>query len=192
MLKLAVFISGGGTNLQALIDACQTEAIDAKIAAVISNNSRAFGLERAKSAGIPAFHISKVKFPAADQYLAAIRKVLGDSEVALIVLAGYMKLLPPEVVRDYYGRIINIHPALLPKYGGQGMYGINVHQAVLAAGDKFSGATVHIVDEMYDQGPILIQRRVPVEKGDTPDTLAARVLKIEHQILPAAVALYRS
>lgn len=192
MLRLAVFVSGGGTNLQALIDACRSRAIDAEIAAVVSNNSKAYGLERARKAGIPAFHISKVRYSAADQYLSAIRQVLRDGEVGLIVLAGYMKLLPPEVVRAYYGRIINIHPALLPKYGGKGMYGMNVHQAVLAAGEKFSGATVHIVDERYDQGPILIQRRVPVEKGDTPDTLAARVLQVEHQILPLAVALYRS
>ena len=192
MLRLAVFVSGGGTNLQALIDACRNRAIDAKITAVVSNNSKAYGLERARNAGIPAFHISRVKYPAADQYLSAIRKVLRDGEVGLIVLAGYMKLLPPEVVRDYYGCIINIHPALLPKYGGKGMYGMNVHRAVLAAGEKFSGATVHIVDEKYDQGPILIQRRVPVEKGDMPDTLAARILQIEHQILPLAVALYRS
>jgi len=192
MLKLAVFISGGGTNLQALIDACRARTINAEIAAVISNNAKAFGLERARTAGIPVFHISKIKFPAEEQYLSMIRRTLRQAEINLVVLAGYMKLLPPDVVRDYYGRVINIHPALLPKYGGQGMYGMQVHQAVLAAGDKYSGATVHIVDEHYDRGPILIQRRVPVEKDDTPETLAARVLKIEHQILPMAVALYRS
>jgi phosphoribosylglycinamide formyltransferase-1 len=190
MLKLAVFVSGGGTNLQSLIDACHDGTLKAEIKAVISNNSGAFGLERARKAGIETFHISKVKYPDDNLYLKAINEVLDSHKIDLIVLAGYMKMLPSDIVKKYHGRIINIHPALLPKFGGKGMYGANVHKAVIEAGEKFSGATVHIVDEHYDHGPILIQRRVPVLKDDTPETLAARVLEIEHRILPLAVALY--
>ncbi|RKX20135.1 MAG: phosphoribosylglycinamide formyltransferase [Candidatus Zixiibacteriota bacterium] len=191
MLKLAVFASGGGTNLQALIDACRSKAIGAEIRAVISNNSKAFALERAKKSGIDTFHISKKKYPDENKYVQAIKDVLARYNIDLIVLAGYMKLLPVDIVRNYYGRIINIHPALLPKYGGEGMYGLNVHKAVLQAGEKYSGATVHMVDERYDHGPILIQRRVPVLTNDTPETLAARVLEVEHKILPMAVSLFK-
>jgi len=190
MLKIAVFASGGGTNFQSLIDTCADGSIKARIEAAISNNSRAFALERARKAGITTYHISSVVFSDRDDYLGAILEVLADHKIDLIILAGYMKLLPSEVVEKYYGRIINIHPALLPKYGGKGMYGLNVHNAVLKAGDKYSGATVHLVDEKYDHGPILIQRRVQVEPDDSPETLAARVLKIEHQILPRAVSLF--
>lgn len=190
MLKLAVFISGGGTNLQALIDACRSGSIGAEIKAVISNNSKAYGLQRAKNAGIDTFHISKVKYPDGDKLASVTLKVMEQFEIDLIVLAGYMKLLPAVIVKKYHGRIINIHPALLPKYGGKGMYGINVHKAVIESGDRYSGATVHLVDEHYDKGVILIQRRVPVKDDDTPESLAARVLEIEHKILPMAVSLF--
>jgi len=190
MLKLAVFVSGGGTNLQALIDACRSGSIDAEIKAVISNNSKAYGLQRAKNAGIDTFHISKVIYPDSDKLAAAILDVLEQFDIDLIVLAGYMKLLPSVIVNKYHGRIINIHPALLPKYGGKGMHGINVHKAVIESGDKYSGATVHLVDEQYDKGAILIQKRVPVKDDDTPESLAARVLKVEHEILPEAVSLF--
>jgi len=190
MLKLAVFVSGGGTNLQALIDACRSGSIDAEIKAVISNNSKAYGLQRAKNAGIDTFHISKVIYPDSDKLAAAILDVLEQFDIDLIVLAGYMKLLPSVIVNKYHGRIINIHPALLPKYGGKGMHGINVHKAVIESGDKYSGATVHLVDEQYDKGAILIQRHVPVKDDDTPESLAARVLKVEHEILPEAVSLF--
>lgn len=191
MLKLAVFASGGGTNLQALIDACRSKAIDAEIKAVISNNSKAFALERARKAGIDTFHISRKKYPDENEYVQTIKDVLSRHNIDLIVLAGYMKLLPVMIVRNYYGRIINIHPALLPKFGGKGMYGLNVHKAVIQAGEKHSGATVHMVDERYDHGPILIQRRVPVLADDSPESLAARVLEIEHKILPMAVSLFK-
>lgn len=190
MLKLAVFISGGGTNLQSLIDNCQSGSLRAEIKMVISNNSKAYGLERARKAGIETFHISKKVYPDKNEYNKAILNLLEDHKIDLIVLAGYMKLLPSEIVKKFYGRIINIHPALLPEYGGKGMYGQNVHEAVIESGDKFSGATVHMVDERYDHGPILVQRRVPVIDGDTTETLAARVLEIEHQILPKAVSLF--
>jgi phosphoribosylglycinamide formyltransferase-1 len=191
MLRLAVFASGGGTNLQALIDACRSKVIDAEIVAVVSNNSRAFALERARRAGIDTFHISRRKYPDESEYIQTIKDVLSKHDIDLIVLAGYMKLLPVIIVRIYYGRIINIHPALLPKFGGKGMYGLNVHKAVIQAGEKHSGATVHMVDERYDHGPILIQRRVPVLADDSPESLAARVLEIEHKILPMAVSLFK-
>ncbi|MCP4583947.1 MAG: phosphoribosylglycinamide formyltransferase [candidate division Zixibacteria bacterium] len=190
MLKIAVFVSGGGTNLQSLIDACSDGSVDARIEAAISNNSGAYGLKRASKVGIATYHLSSVVFADKGDYLDALIKVLADHKIDLIVLAGYMKLLPSEVVSEYYGRIINIHPALLPKYGGKGMYGMNVHRAVLKAGDRYSGATVHMVDEKYDHGSILIQRQVRVEPDDSPETLAARVLKIEHEILPRAVSLF--
>ena len=190
MLKLAVFISGGGTNLQALIDACRSKSIDAEIKAVISNNSKAYSLQRAKNAGIETFHISKVKYPDGDKLAGVTLEVMEQFDIDLIALAGYMKLLPAVIVKKYHGRIINIHPALLPKYGGKGMYGINVHKTVIESGDRYSGATVHLVDEHYDKGVILIQRRVPVKDDDTPESLAARVLKVEHKILPMAVSLF--
>jgi phosphoribosylglycinamide formyltransferase 1 len=190
MIRLAVFASGNGSNLQALIDACKGGKLAARIEVVISNNSDAYALERARIAHIAAIHISKNNHPVNDDYVFALESTLSKYKVDLIVLAGYMKLLPSEIVKKHSGRIINIHPALLPKYGGPGMYGMNVHRAVLASGDKFGGATVHIVDEKYDHGPILIQRHVYINKNDTPESLAARVLTIEHQILPLAVALY--
>ena len=189
-LKLAVFISGGGTNLQALIDACREGSLKAEVAAVISNNSKAYGLERARQVGIAAYHISAKIYPDEAARLEALRKTLQNHRIDLIVLAGYMKLLPSKLVKQYYGRIINIHPALLPKYGGKGMHGLNVHKAVIDSRAKYSGATVHMVDERYDNGAILVQRRVPVLPDDTPETLAARVLEIEHKILPLAVSLF--
>ncbi|UCE64898.1 MAG: phosphoribosylglycinamide formyltransferase [Candidatus Zixiibacteriota bacterium] len=189
-LSIAVFASGGGTNLQSLINSSNKGVFDGDIAAVISNNSGAFALERAKKAGIAAYHISGKKYPGRNQFVGEILKTLENNKANLIVLAGYMKLLPLEVVRIFRNRILNIHPALLPKYGGKGMYGMNVHKAVIESGDKISGATVHFVDEIFDHGVILIQRTVPVLPGDDPETLAARVLKVEHKILPEAVSMF--
>ncbi len=189
-LSVAVFASGGGTNLQALIDACKRGEFNGKISAVISNNSQAYALIRAASENIPTFHVSNKTHPDPVPFTECLLGILETHSVNLIVLAGYMKLLPPEVVRAYRSRIINIHPALLPKYGGKGMYGLNVHKAVLDSGDKISGATVHFVTEGYDLGPIIIQRTVPVRADDTPESLAARVLEIEHRILPLAVGMF--
>lgn len=189
-LSIAVFASGGGTNLQALIDASHKGVFNGGISAVISNNSGAYALERARQAGIALYHISAKKFPENKRLTAEILKALENHKVNLIVLAGYMKLLPVEVVRKFKNRILNIHPALLPKYGGKGMYGMNVHRAVIESGDRISGATVHFVDEIFDHGVILIQRTVPVLPDDDPETLAARVLNAEHTILPQAVSMF--
>jgi phosphoribosylglycinamide formyltransferase 1 len=177
-VRVAVLVSGGGTNLQALLDGLQN-APHARVARVISNRPDAGALERARRAGVLA---AVLRDPAdAAELLAA----LGDAE--LVVLAGYLKLVPRVVVSRFRGRMINIHPALLPDFGGPGMYGHHVHEAVLASGAKVSGATVHWVDEEFDRGKIIAQEKVPIEPGDTPDSLAARVLEAEHRLLPRVV-----
>ena len=180
MYRVAVAISGRGSNLAALLRTLGGEAA-AQVVAVFSHSPDAGGVALARSAGLPTAIFAD---PAdARAWLAA----LATHQVDLLVLAGFLKLVPAEVVQAYRGRIINIHPALLPRYGGPGMYGSRVHRAVLEAGDQESGATVHLVDEVYDRGEILAQARVPVLPGDTPETLAERVLAVEHQLLPATV-----
>ena len=177
-VRIAVLVSGSGTNLQALLDALGPAA-GAVVTRVISNRADAGALDRARAAGIAALTLRDPADPV--ELLAA----LGDAE--LVVLAGYVKLVPREVVARFRGRMVNIHPAMLPAFGGAGMYGRRVHEAVLASGAAVSGATVHYVDEHYDRGPIIAQRSVPVQPGDTPDTLAARVLEAEHRLLPDVV-----
>lgn len=189
-LKIAVYASGGGTNLQSLIDASNEGQLNGRVAAVISNNSGSYALVRAAENDIPGFHLSSKTHPSPDDLTSRMIEILDEHSINLIVLAGYMKLLPLEIIRRYRYRIINIHPALLPKYGGKGMYGMNVHKAVIESGDRISGATVHMVDEIYDHGAILIQRVVPVMPGDTPEILAARVLEVEHRILPQAAGMF--
>jgi phosphoribosylglycinamide formyltransferase 1 len=177
-VRVAVLASGGGTNLQALLDACGPGA-PARITRVVSNNPAAGALERARRAGVAAVVLHDPHD--ARELLAA----LGDAE--LVVLAGYLKLVPAPVVARFPRRMINIHPALLPAFGGPGMYGRRVHAAVLASGATESGATVHYADERYDRGPIIAQRTVPVRPDDTPETLAARVLTVEHELLSQVV-----
>ena len=182
MLAIAILASGSGTNMQAIIDACAEGRLPAEVRAVIGNNSRSGALARARAAGIPTHHLSgrtHLDPGALDQ---ATERTLTQSGATVVCLAGYMKLLGPRTLAAYRGRILNIHPALLPKFGGKGFYGHAVHEAVLAAGEPESGPTVHVVDEVYDHGPILAQSRVPVLAGDTPDSLAARVLKQEHNL----------
>jgi len=179
-LQLGFLASHGGSNLQAILDACRTGRLDAVPRVVISNNSQAMALERARRAEVPAYHVSGRTHPGGED--AEILRLLRLHGVDTVVLAGYMKKLGPAMLRAYRGRILNIHPALLPKFGGPGMYGGRVHAAVLAAGERVSGVTVHLVDERYDQGPVLAQRQVPVEEGDSPETLAARVLIQEHRL----------
>ncbi|HEU4570108.1 MAG TPA: phosphoribosylglycinamide formyltransferase [Gemmatimonadales bacterium] len=179
-MRIAVAVSGGGSNLQALLDALGPGA-PAEVALVLSNTPSAGGLERARRHGVPTAVLGDPADPA--EWLAALRA----HRIDLVVLAGYLKLVPAAVTAAYPGRMINIHPALLPKFGGPGMNGRRVHAAVLAAGERESGCTVHLVDEAYDRGRILAQARVPVLPEDTPESLAARVLAEEHRLLPKVV-----
>ncbi|MFA5026710.1 MAG: phosphoribosylglycinamide formyltransferase [Candidatus Methylomirabilota bacterium] len=180
-LHLGFLASHGGSNMQAILDACRAGRLDALPRVAISNNSQSGALERARRDGVPAFHVSGATHPGGAED-GAILRLLRAHGVDTVLLAGYMKKLGPLVLGAYRGRILNIHPALLPKYGGQGMYGMRVHEAVLAAAERKSGATVHLVDSRYDHGPILAQREVPVEPGDSPASLAARVLVQEHTL----------
>jgi phosphoribosylglycinamide formyltransferase 1 len=179
-MRIAVAISGRGSNLRALLGALGP-GTPAEVVLVLSDRPGAAGLILARDQGIPA----EVLADPADT--AAWLRLLGPSRADLVVLAGYLQLVPSGVIEAYRGRIINIHPALLPQFGGKGMYGLRVHRAVLASGAQETGATVHLVDEVYDRGAVLAQTRVPVLPGDTPERLAARVLEVEHQLLPAAV-----
>ena len=191
MKNISVLVSGGGTNFQAVIDQIESGAIrNARIAQVISSNAKAYALERAAKHGIKSVVIGKNEYPDMAERTDAIIRALDEEQTDLIILAGYMSVLQPALVRKYKDRIINIHPSLIPKYCGMGFYGHYVHEAVLAGKEKESGATVHFVDEGVDTGKIILQRRVPVLPEDTPDTLAARVLQVEHQILPEAVRLF--
>ncbi|MBU1702428.1 MAG: phosphoribosylglycinamide formyltransferase [Candidatus Eisenbacteria bacterium] len=188
--RVAVLISGGGTNLQALLDAATVGSIAAEVCLVISSNPEAVGLERAKRAGVPTAVFRSKDFPDLPSFRRALLESLRDSGARLLVLAGYMKKLPREVLRAYPDAIINIHPALLPRFGGKGYFGRRVHAAVLAAGERVSGATVHLVTEGYDEGPNLLQEQIPVRSDDTVESLAARVLAVEHRLLPAAVQAF--
>lgn len=184
---LAVFASGGGTNLQSLIDHFGSDGSDAaSVELVVASRARIGAIERAAAAGIDAVVLDARTLAPGD---LAVRMLaaLEEHAIDIVILAGYLQLVPAEVVARYRGRMINIHPALLPAFGGRGMYGQRVHQAVLDSGARVSGATVHLVDERYDEGAILAQWPVPVLPGDTPQTLAARVLRVEHALLPAAV-----
>lgn len=179
-VRLAVLASGSGTNLQSILDYLDGLGAErpADVVLVASNRADAFALERARRRGIPAEVIAR----AGDG--DALVALLDAHRVDLVALAGYLKLVPAAVTRRWPGRIVNVHPALLPRFGGEGMYGRRVHEAVLAAGERESGATVHVVDEDFDRGTIIAQERVPVEPGDTADTLAARVLAAEHRLYP--------
>jgi len=180
-LRLAVIASHGGSNLQAIVDATKSGKLQATVGVVISNNSNSLVLERARREGIPAYHLSTRTHPDPEALDEAILQVLTKHDVNLVVLAGYMKKLGPKVLQHFDGCILNIHPALLPKYGGVGMFGRHVHEAVLAAGERITGVTIHLVTEEYDQGPVIAQCEVPVHEGDTVETLSARVLTREHE-----------
>jgi phosphoribosylglycinamide formyltransferase-1 len=189
-LNIAVFGSGRGTNFQAIVQAIQRGTIpNAAIRVVISNNSTAGILEIARANGIPAEHISEKKFPSETDYVNHLLATLRTYDVNFIVLAGYMKRVPQQIISQFRNRIVNIHPALLPKFGGRGMYGMRVHEAVIAAGETVSGASVHYVDEEYDHGAVIAQKTVAVAPDDTPDSLAAKVLKIEHELYPEVLRM---
>lgn len=180
MVRCAVFASGGGSNFQSLIDRRASGELHAELGVLIVNNSGAGAVERAEKNGIPVVHCAPTRFAGEAQYVAALQTHLDRYGAQLLVLAGYMKKLPVSIVQKYRNRIINIHPGLLPSFGGKGMYGKKVHQAVLEYGAKVSGITIHFVDEEYDHGPIIHQVPVAVKDDDTADSLAARVLEAEH------------
>ena len=181
-LRLGALASGGGTNLQAIIDRSEAGTLHAKVVVVIGNNSEAGVFDRARRHGIPAIHLSRATHDDEGDLDLAIRDALRAHGVEWIILAGYMRPIGRMVLEEYRDRILNIHPALLPKFGGKGMYGLRVHAAVLAAGENETGVTVHLVTTDYDTGPVLGQRKVPVLSGDTPETLQKRVLEQEHRL----------
>jgi len=177
---LGFLASGRSSNMQAIIDACRGGQLDCRPAVVISNNPDSGALERARKAGIPGYHLSRNTHPAPEDLDRTIMATLRRHGVDLVVLAGYMKKVGPEVLEAYRHRIVNIHPALLPKFGGVGMYGMKVHEAVIAAGERETGVTVHLVNDEYDTGSVLAQRAVPVAPDDTAESLATRVIEVEH------------
>ncbi|QXD15517.1 phosphoribosylglycinamide formyltransferase [Rhodocaloribacter litoris] len=189
-IRLAVFASGGGSNFEAIAGAVARGALPLDLALCLSNRPDAGVLERAVHHGVPTAVLSPSDHPNPDTYVQALLDVLAAHRVNFIALAGYMRLVPAPVVQAFRHRILNIHPALLPAFGGKGMYGRRVHEAVLAYGVRWTGATVHLVDEQYDTGPIVLQEPVPVRQDDTPETLAARVLQVEHRLYPLALKLF--
>lgn len=189
-INIGVLISGGGTNLQALIDASEDGTINGNIKLVISNKKDAYGLERAKKKNIEAIYLDPKDYENSGEYNKALIDEFKSRDVELIVLAGYLKILSKEFIESYSMSIINIHPSLVPSFSGKGYYGENVHRAVLERGVKLSGATVHFVDQGTDTGPIIIQKHVCVDEDESLETLKDKVLKIEHEILVEAVGLY--
>lgn len=192
MVKIAVMVSGGGTNLQALIDAEQRGDLkNGELSAVISSNADAYALERANRAFIPSYVLRRRDFESADAYGEALAEMLEQLGIGLVVLAGFMTVLSAEFCRRFEGRIINIHPSLIPSFCGPGYYGLHVHEAVLAKGVKVTGATVHFVSEVVDGGAIILQKAVEVQDDDTPETLQKRVMQeAEWKLLPRAVSLF--
>ena len=191
MLKVAVLVSGGGTNLQAILDAIDNGTItNAKVEVVISNNKNAYALERAKNHGIEALCISPKDYGTRDAFNSAFLEKLDDFQPDFIVLAGFLVVIPKQMIEKYRNRIINIHPSLIPSFCGTGYYGLKVHEGVLSRGVKVTGATVHFVDEGTDTGPIILQKAVEVEQDDTPEILQRRVMeKAEWIIMPKAIDL---
>ncbi|MCI8376044.1 MAG: phosphoribosylglycinamide formyltransferase [Lachnospiraceae bacterium] len=189
MLRVAVLVSGGGTNLQAILDAIDRKEIrNAEICTVISNNPNAYALERARRKGISALCISPKEYESREAFHQALLKALRDSQADLVVLAGCLVVIPECIIREYKGRMLNVHPSLIPSFCGTGFYGLKVHEEALKRGVKVTGATVHFVDEGTDTGPILLQKAVEVKEGDTPEILQRRVMEeAEWILLPKAI-----
>ena len=187
-MNIAVFASHGGSDLQAIIDGCKQEKLNATVVAVISNNGDSMALERAKRENIPAYHMSAKKYGGEDALAEELLRVLAAHQIDMIFLAGYMRMLHVDVLTKYHNRVFNIHPALLPKFGGKGMYGMNVHTAVIAAKETETGVTIHRVNTEYDSGAIVAQTKVPVLAEDSPEILAARVLEREHTFLVEVIS----
>lgn len=191
-LNLCVLASGRGSNLKSIIRSQKSGKISSKVAIVISNKSNSGALNIAKSYQIPNFHLSQKMFTSENEYVNNFFELLRNYDIDLIVLAGYMKLIPVDIVKKFKNRIINIHPALIPSFCGKGLYGLKVHEAVLNYGAKVTGVTVHLVDEEYDTGPIVLQKTLKVKDDDTPESLQKRVLKWEHKMYPEAIKLFES
>lgn len=188
-IRIGVLVSGGGSNLGAILKAQRSQELgQGRVVLVVSNKPDAYALERAADHGVERLVILRRDHASDESYDQALIKSLDEHHVQLVVLAGFLRKLGPQVIGKYRGRILNIHPALLPKYGGAGMYGHFVHEAVLAAKEKESGCTVHLVDEEFDHGPVIAQAKVPVMAGDHPEDLARRVLEQEHLLYPATIA----
>ena len=190
MKKIAIFASGGGSNFREIYNQIQKGDIPAKIVLVVSNNPQCGAIIFASEQGLENFIVNDTRFPNTDTRDKLLLQALLKAEVELICLAGYMKLLPGGIIKEYQNRILNIHPALLPQFGGKGFYGMKVHEAVIEAGAAESGVTVHLVDEEYDHGKIIAQKKVKVRDGDTAKTLAKRVLKVEHDLYPKVVKAF--
>ncbi len=191
-LRVGVLASGGGTNLQAILDSCASGKIDAQVVVVVSDVACG-AQERARAAGVPAVLVDrrdKTKYPSREAYDEAVLTALQEHSVELVCHAGYLRIMTPKLAHAYAGRMMNTHPALLPAFGGFGMWGEHVHQAVLEHGCKVSGCTIHFVTEETDAGPVILQRAVPVEENDTAERLAARILPVEHELFPQAIQLY--
>ena len=188
-MRLAAFCSHGGSNFAAIADAARAGSIPIDVVLMVHNNARAGAKEKALARGIPTAWLPRGGADSEDEYARAILAVLEEHGVELVALAGFMQRIPPAIVRRFSGRMTNIHPALLPLFGGPGFYGLRVHRAVFDAGMKVSGPTVHLVDEEYDRGPILLQRAVAIDVCASPEVIAARVLVEEHRIYPEALGL---
>lgn len=188
MINIVVFASGSGTNFQAIIDAVESGQINGRIIGLVTNKKDIQAIKRAQKHNINHKYLAPSEFSSYPDYIKALLKQLEEWDTQLIALAGYMIKVPSEVIDKYENRIVNIHPSLLPKYGGKGFYGINVHRAVISNDEPESGCTVHLVTEEYDQGPILGQRKVSVRESDDPESLAQRILKEEHKLFPEVIA----
>jgi len=189
-MRIAIFASGGGSNAEAIIRAANEGRLSLEVGLVVSNNADAGVLQRAKALEVNYITIDQRNFDSEESYMSSLFSVLDENGIDFIALAGYLKLVQPKLINKYKNKITNIHPALLPSFGGKGFYGKKVHEAVLEAGCKVSGVTIHLVSEAYDRGPIISQLTVPVLEDDSPESLAARVLKVEHQIYPEALQLF--
>jgi len=185
--KFAVFASGRGSNFDAIYKQMQSGVIEGAVGCVISNNRKAPVLEKSRTYNLPAYHLAESQFGSTAKYVERVTQLLEDHAIDYVLLAGYMKKIPEELIQVYPHRIVNIHPALLPSFGGKGYYGIKVHKAVIERGVKWTGVTIHFVDKIYDHGPIIYQYPVRVRDDDTPEVLAKRVLEFEHRVYPKVV-----
>ena len=185
--RIAIFISGGGSNFISIHQSIIRNEIFGSIDLVVSNKANCNGIKYAKEHNLPTIIINEAMYDKYKEYELDLLTILGDSQIDLILLAGYLKKIPKLIIDQYQRRILNIHPSLLPKFGGEGYYGINVHKEVIKSNEEFSGASIHFVSEKYDEGPIVLQKKIEVVRNETPDSLAQKVLEVEHEIYPFVV-----